>query len=55
MAYTLHDHNGNLYTDLSATRATLYGSLKCASEALAKLPQGYQIKDTQTKKKVEPL
>lgn len=55
MAYTLHDRNGNLYTDISPTRATVYIDLKSASEALTKLPQGYCIKDTSTNKKVAPL
>jgi hypothetical protein len=55
MAFTLHDRNGNLYFDVSPTKSTMYLDLKSASEALSKLPIGYQIKDTNTKKKVEPL
>jgi hypothetical protein len=57
MAYTIHDRNGNLYADVCSKtmKATLYIDLKSASEALAKLPTGYMIKDTRTKKKVEPL
>lgn len=55
MAFTIHDRNGNLYLDVSNTKSTFYLDLKSASEVLAKLPVGYSIKDTNTKKKVEPL
>lgn len=57
MAFTIHDRNGNLYCDVDPVKckATCYISLKEASEVLAKLPKGYMLKDTQTKKKVEPI
>jgi hypothetical protein len=57
MAFTIHDRNGNLYSDvcIKTMKATLYVDLKSASEALKKLPSGYHIKDTRTKKKVDPL
>ncbi len=54
MAFTIHDRNGNLYLDISNTKSTMYLDLKSASEVIAKLPVGYIIKDTNTKKKVEP-
>lgn len=54
MAFLIHDRNGNLYTNIPPNKATLYIDLKSASEALKDLPIGYQIIDTQTKKKVEP-
>lgn len=55
MAYTIHDHNGNLYMDVSPNKSTLYMSLKSASEKLKELPVGYIIKDTSTKKQVQPI
>jgi len=55
MAYTIHDHNGNLYMDVSPVKSTMYISLKEASQKLSQLPGGYFIKDMTTKKKVEPI
>lgn len=55
MAYTIHSPNGNLYTtDTTSTKSILYITLKDASEKLKELPAGYFLKDTHTKKKVEP-
>lgn len=52
--YTIQDLNGNhLYNDKRMTSYTTYGNLKEAQRELAKLPKGYFIRDTITKKKVE--
>ena len=54
MAYSIHDKNGNIYTDdIAGKKSTAYISLKCAQEALAKLPVGYKLKDRHTGKWVE--
>jgi hypothetical protein len=55
MAYSIHDRTGNLYMDVSPNKSTVYLSLREASEKLKELPKEYFIKDTTTKKKVEPL
>ena len=55
MAFTIQDRNGNGYMDINPNKQTVYMSLKCASDALKDSPKGYWIKDTYTKKKVDPL
>lgn len=55
MAYTIRDRNGNPYEDRPDGKSTVYMSLKCASEAISKLPKTYFIRDETTKKRVDPL
>ena len=55
MAFAIHDKVGNPYMDINPNKQTFYISLKCASEVLKGCPKGYHIKDTKTKKKVEPI
>lgn len=53
MQYLIADHNGNPYTDISPTRATLYRDKKKAFEVLKDLPSGYTVRETLTRKEVK--
>lgn len=54
MQYLIFDRNGNLYTDISPTKATLYRDKKKAFDALKDLPSGYTVRDSITRKEVKP-
>lgn len=54
ISYLIYDRNGNLYTDISPTRATVYRTKTEAFTKLKGLPEGWTVRDATTKKKVEP-
>lgn len=54
MPFLIYDRNGNLYTNISPTKATLYRTKAQAFEALKALPSGYTVRDADTRREVKP-